>query len=85
MLSSSLASLVVCASHALQGHPETGKLVEELANDILINCLGFRTTANATFASHTMIILSMSLLSLALVRLSLLLATLSIHDVVQPA
>ena len=61
ILSSGLVSLVVCANHALQGHPETGKLDEELANDILIHRLGFRTTGNATFAGHTMMILSLSL------------------------
>ena len=38
--------MVVRANHALQGHPEAGKLFEELANDILLNRLGLTTTTH---------------------------------------
>ena len=36
----------VLAQHALQGHPEAGRLFEELANDILLNRLGLTTTSH---------------------------------------
>ena len=50
--------MVVQAKHALQGHPEAGKLFEELANDILLNRIGLTTTSHernlycGTFDGH---------------------------------
>jgi hypothetical protein len=38
--------MVVEAKHALQGHPEAGKLFEELVNDILLNRMKFSTTSH---------------------------------------
>lgn len=37
---------VIEAKHALQGHPEAGKLFEELINDILLTRLQFSTTSH---------------------------------------
>ena len=39
-------NMVVRANHALQGHPEAGKLFESLMNDILIDRIGLTSTAH---------------------------------------
>ena len=44
--------MVVKANHALQGHPEAGKLFEELMNDILLVRLGFRSTSHERNLYH---------------------------------
>ena len=44
--------MVVQALHALQGHPEAGKLFEELMNDILLIRLGLSTTSHERNLYH---------------------------------
>ena len=38
--------MVLPVHHALQGHPESGKMWMKMIDDILINQLGFRTTTH---------------------------------------
>ena len=38
--------MVLPVNHALQGHPESGKMWMKMINEILINQLGFRTTTH---------------------------------------
>ena len=44
--------MVVRALHALQGHPEAGKLFEQLMNDILLVRLGLSTTSHERNLYH---------------------------------